>query len=127
MGTKTKNFKQDTKTRRYRRFSDNFKQGKVREIESGKATVREVCKAYEVSDVSVYKWLEKYSSKSKPERTIVESKSDTQKILALQKKVADLERVLGQKQLEVEYKDKMIEIAESKYGIDIKKNSETKR
>ena len=107
MGTKTKNFKQGTKTRRYRRFSDNFKQGKVREIESGKATVREVCKAYEVSDVSVYKWLEKYSSKSKPERTIVESKSDTQKILALQKKVADLERVLGQKQLEVEYKDKM--------------------
>lgn len=127
MGTKTKNFKQDVQTRRYRRFSDTFKQSKVREIESGKATVREVSKAYEVSDVSVYKWIEKYSSKSKPERTIVESKSDTQKIIALQKKLANLERVLGQKQLEIEYKDKMIEIAESKYGIDIKKNSETKR
>jgi len=127
MGTNTKNFKQDTKTRRYRRFSDNFKQTKVREIESGKATVSQVCKAYEVSDVSVYKWLEKFSSKSKPERTIVESKSDTQKILALQKKIAELERTLGQKQLEVEFKDKMIEIAQSKYGIDIKKNSGTKR
>ena len=127
MGINTKKFKQSSETRKYRRFSDSFKRSKVREIESGKATVRQVCKAYEVSDVSVYKWLEKFSNKSKPERTIVESKSDTQKILALQKKIADLERALGQKQLEVEFKDKMIDIAESVYGIEIKKNSETKR
>ena len=122
-----KTFQQSTKARRYRRFSESFKKEKVREIESGRSTIREVSKAYEVSDTSIYKWIEKFSNASKPERTIVESKSDTQKILALKKKIADLERALGQKQLELEFKEKMIEIAEKTYGLDIKKNSETKR
>ena len=64
---------------------------------------------------------------SKPERTIVESKSDTTKILALQKRIAELERLLGQKQIEIEFKDKMIELAEQTYGVDIKKKSGKKR
>jgi len=51
----------------------------------------------------------------------VESKSDTQKILALQKKIADLERSLGQKQIQLEFQEKLIEIAETKYGLEIKK------
>jgi len=126
MGINKKTFTQSTRTRRYRRFSDKFKREKVREIESGRSTVLQISKAYEVSDTSVYKWLEKFSNKSKPERTIVESKSDTQKILALQKKIAELERKLGQKQIELEFKEKMIEIAETVYNIDIKKNSKTK-
>jgi len=57
----------------------------------------------------------------------VESKSDTQKILALQKKIADLERSLGQKQIQLEFQEKLIEIAETKYGLEIKKNSKRKR
>ena len=126
MSTYKKNFKQSTQQRSNRRFSSEFKREKVREIESGRSTVIQVCKAYEVSDSSVYYWLSKYSTKSKPERTIVESKSDTQKILALQKKLADLERKLGQKQIELEYKDKLIELAEQKYGLAIKKNSKKK-
>lgn len=64
---------------------------------------------------------------SKPERTIVESKSDTTKILALQKRIAELERLLGQKKIELEFKDKMIELAEQMYGVDIKKHSGKKR
>jgi hypothetical protein len=33
----------------------------------------------------------------KPTRTIVEAKSDIQKILALQKRIAELKRIVGQK------------------------------
>ena len=54
-------------------------------------------------------------------KQVVEAKSDTQKIKALQDRIKELERVVGQKQLLIEFKDKMIEIAESTYGVDIKK------
>jgi transposase-like protein len=127
MGKYSKSFTQTVKERQYRKFSDTFKKQKVREIEQGKSTVSEVSRAYEVSSNAIYKWIRKYSTKSKPERTIVESKSETQKILALQKKVAELERKLGQKQIQLEFNDKMIEIAEKKFNISIKKNSNTKR
>jgi hypothetical protein len=56
----------------------------------------------------------------------VETKSDTAKILALQKKIADLERLLGQKQVQLDFQNKMIEIAEDTYQVDIKKKFETK-
>lgn len=56
----------------------------------------------------------------------MESKSDTAKILALQKRIAELERALGQKTIQLEFKDKMIELAEQTYKVDIKKKFETK-
>lgn len=55
------------------------------------------------------------------ERLIVETESDTLKIKELQLRIAELERIVGQKQIEIDFKDKMIEIAEEHYGIDIKK------
>ena len=120
-------FKTSKTERQYRSFSDSFKQKKVRDIEQGRSSVVEVSKAYEVSRPSVYKWINKFGVKPKPTRTIVESKSDTSKIIALQKKIADLERLLGQKEIELVFKDKLIDLAEEKYSIDIKKKSKKKR
>jgi spore coat polysaccharide biosynthesis protein SpsF (cytidylyltransferase family) len=54
-------------------------------------------------------------------KVVVEAKSDTQKIKALEERIKELERIVGQKQLLLEFKDKMIEIAESTYNVDIKK------
>jgi hypothetical protein len=54
-------------------------------------------------------------------RQVVEAKSDTQKIRILEERIKELERLVGQKQIMIEFKDKMIEIAESTYGVDIKK------
>ena len=64
--------------------------------------------------------------KEKGERLIVESESDTQKIKELQAKIAELERLLGKKEVQITYQEKLIEIAEETYGIDIKKNSDSK-
>ena len=119
-------FKMSTEERRRRTFNEEFKRQKVREIISRKATVTEISKAYEVTSAAIYKWIDLYSGKQKPERTIVESKSDTSKILALQKRIAELERAIGQKQIQLEFKDKMIEIAEEVYKVDIKKKFGTK-
>lgn len=122
----TKEFSMSVKERRYRQFSEAFKQEKVREINEGRSRVSDICRAYQVSYNSIYNWINRYSNISKPERTIVETKSDTTKILALQKKIADLERLLGQKQVQLDFQNKMIEIAEETYQVDIKKKFETK-
>ena len=120
-------FKMTTSERSSRTFSENFKIKKVREIEQGKTKVSEVCKQYEVAGISVYRWLKKYGSmKNKKERIIVETESDTQELLALKKKVAELERIVGQKQILLDFKDKMIDLAEEIYGVDIKKKFSTK-
>ncbi len=105
-------------------FSDNFKLKKVREIELRQAKISEISKQYDVSTASIYKWINKFGmQKNKKERLIIESESDTKQLLILKQQVADLERIVGQKQILIDFKDKMIDLAEQVYGIDIKKFS----
>ena len=59
-------------------------------------------------------------------KQVVESKSDTKKIQILEERIKELERALGQKQMMINIKDKMIEIAEDTYDIDIKKKLASK-
>jgi transposase-like protein len=105
-----------------RRFSEDFKKSKVKELERNLVSISDICKTYTVSRAAVYKWIYKYSIMAKKNvRLVVEAKSDTQKIRMLEERIKELERLVGQKQILLEFKDKMIEIAESTYGVDIKK------
>jgi len=120
--TKVSYFDHETKPDFHRYFSEDFKKKKVRELERNISSVPDICKTYSVSRTSVYRWIYKYSAMAKKQlKQVVEAKSDTQKIKALQERIKELERIVGQKQLLLEFKDKMIEIAESTYGVDIKK------
>jgi transposase len=110
-----------------RRFSEDFKKRKVLELERNLASISDICKTYSVSRTSIYKWIYKYSIMAKKNvRQIVEAKSDTKKIQALEERIRELERLVGQKQILLEFKDKMIEIAEKTYGVDIKKKASSK-
>ena len=127
MATREK-FKMTTAERRQRHFSDGFKIQKVRELETGKTKVSELCKQYEVSSTNVYRWLNKFGTmKDKNERLIVEADSDTKRLIELKKKVAGLEQIIGQKQILIDFKDKMIDLAEEAYGVDIKKKYSTQQ
>jgi transposase len=124
--TNKKGFQMQVSERQRRIFSDNFKREKVKELERRVSSIAQLSKQYEVSRTCIYKWIAKFGSmKHKKERIIVESQSDTQQLLALQKKVAELERLLGQKQILLDFKDKMIDLAEEYYGVDIKKKCST--
>jgi transposase len=119
---KRENFKMSTSQRRMRHFSTSFKIAKVREIELGQTKVGEVSKEYEVTATNVYRWIAKFGSmKKKEQRLVVETDSDTKQLIELKKKIAELERIIGQKQIQLDFKEKMIEIAEQMYGVDIKK------
>jgi len=120
--TKVSFFDYENKSGHHRYFSEDFKKKKIRELERNISSVNDICKTYSVSRTSVYRWIYKYSAMAKKQvKQVVEAKSDTQKIKALEERIKELERIVGQKQLLLEFKDKMIEIAEATYGVDIKK------
>lgn len=121
MANKTQ-FKNSPQERQLRYFSESFKQAKVVEIEKKLVSVSALAREYELSRNSIYKWINKYSMmKKKGIRQVIETESDTKKLMALREKVKELERIVGQKQILIDFKDKMIEIAEQQYGVDIKK------
>lgn len=105
-----------------RQFSESFKRAKVKEIERNLTTVRQVSKEFEVSDTAVYNWVYKYSAYRRQQvRQIVEPMSDARKIKELRARIEELEKLVGQKQIQLEFKEKMIELAEELYQVDIKK------
>lgn len=125
--TKVSNFETDLRSRINRSFSEDFKRNKIRELEKNMVTVSDLCKTYSVSRTSVYRWIYKYSTMAKKDvKQVVEAKSDTAKIQHLQAYIKELEMKLGQKQMLLEFKDKMIELAEETYGVDIKKKFNSK-
>lgn len=110
------------KERQYRYFSEDFKRKKVSEIERNISTISEISREYQVSKTAIHKWLHKYSAmRKKGVRQIIEAKSDTRKIQGLKEQVKELERVIGQKQLLIDFQQKVIDIAEEEYKVDIKK------
>lgn len=115
-------FNEEQRIKHCRYFSLDFKKKRVQELENNLVTVSDICKTYKVSRTSVYQWLYKYSNMAKKQvKQVVEAKSDTMKIQLLENRIKELEQIIGQKQILIEFQDKMIEIAESTYEVDIKK------
>ena len=112
--------------RKKRLFSEEFKRSIVNDFESGRYSVLQLEKLYKVSNNLIYRWIYKYSTFNDKSIRIIEMKeSSTNKIKELEDKVKGLERVVGQKQLYIDYMEKMVEIAKKELGLDIKKNFNT--
>ena len=112
---------------RNRSFSDKFKRDIVRRVERNELTVSEVAIEFEVSRTSVYKWVYKYSNLYKKGlKQVIEPMSSTKKIKDLQSRIKELEQIVGQKQIKLDYFEKLIEISESDYNIDILKKKDSK-
>lgn len=118
-------FKMPLAERRRRTFSTSFKKEKVRKIELGLVKISELCKLYDVSSTAIYKWINAYGTQKQPERLVMQTASDEKALLELKAKLAELERLIGQKQIEIEFYKKMVDLAEDHYDIDIKKNFST--
>lgn len=120
-------FDEEQRMKINRYFSADFKKKRVQELENNLTTVSDICKTHKVSRTSVYRWLYKYSNMSKKQvKQVVEAKSDTKKIQLLEERIKELERIIGQKQILIDFQDKMIEIAENTYEVDIKKKLSSK-
>jgi transposase-like protein len=109
--------------RKLRIYSDDFKKEIVAIYESGKFSVLQLEKLYGVSNASIYSWIYKFSTFNEKGFRIVEMKeSSAEKLKQLEQKVKELEQAVGQKQIKIDYLEKIIEIAKDDLKIDIKKN-----
>lgn len=118
------NLKSINKTRR---FSDDFKKSIVSEFEKGNFSVLQLSRLHSIHFQTIYKWIYKFSTFNEKGYRIVEMEESTSKKLKDQEaRIRELERAVGQKQLKIDYLEKLIEIAGKDLGLDLKKNSDTK-
>ena len=117
------NLKQLKKCRIY---SEDFKRSIVKDFESGQFSVSQLERLHGMSNVTIYNWIYKFSTFNEKGSRVVEMKdSSANKIKELQHKIKELEAVVGRKQINIDYLEKMIDIAKDELNIDIKKNSNT--
>ncbi len=107
-------------------FNEEFKKARIKEYESGKFTVKEIGRLFRIQTAVIYRWIYKYSTYNKKSVKVVEmNESSTKKLKDFELRIKELEQIIGQKQLKIDYLEKMIELAKEELNIDIKKNSDT--
>lgn len=101
-----------------RRYSDQIKRQAVELIVSNQASMAAVSRQFGVSRGSLYKWIYRYSDRSKGTRMVVEMESEHKRNERLLARVAQLERIVGQKQLEIDLLEQTILCIEADLGLD---------
>lgn len=98
-----------------RRYSEEMKVKIVEEIESGKLSRAEACRAYSVKPGTLGGWLEMHGRVSKPR--IVEVVMSDQK-----DKIEELQKALAEAHLKNRVYEELIKIAKEEHNIDLKKS-----
>jgi len=112
---------------RKRKFSEEFRKQLVREFEGKKFTLLELSKLHNIHLSVLYKWVHKYTLNPSPNSVIIEMKeSSTEKLKSYQDRIKELEQIVGQKQIKIDYLDKIIDSANEHYETDLKKTLSTK-
>lgn len=91
-----------------RTFSVEFKRGVVGELERKEKTIVQLCREHSLAEGQIHKWRKLFgagASSNGAEAKSAEGKGDTSavEVQALQRKVAELERLCGQITLENAY------------------------
>lgn len=112
--------------KKYRRYTNDFKKSLVSDFESGRYSIPQLSRLHNIDPRQLYNWIYKFSTFNEKGIRIIEmEKSSTQKLKELEKKVKELERIVGQKQIKIDYLEKMIDLAKDELKVDIKKNFDT--
>lgn len=112
--------------RKSRIYSDEFKREVVSLFEGGKYSVLQLERLYGISNPAIYRWIYKFSTFNVKGQRVIEMKSsNTDKLKAMEVRIKELERMVGQKQIKIDFLEKMIDIAGDDLNIDIRKNFNT--
>lgn len=103
-------------------FSETYKRQKIKDYESKLVSIKDLSEICEVSRTTIYKWIYLYSTKyEKGIKTVVQMESEAHKTKILLQRVADLERKIGQQQMEIDFQNKVFELISHDLGYDVKK------
>lgn len=104
-------------------FSEVIKKQMVATIENGKQTVLEVSRELGTSEQTIYRWIYRYSRYLAKNRVmVVEDKSEGFRTKELERRLKEAEAALGRKQMEVDFLNKLIDLASEEYKTDLKKS-----
>jgi transposase len=107
-------------------YSEGFKREIVSLYETGKFSVPQLESLYKIHNSTIYNWIYKFSTFNEKGYRVVELKtSSMSRLKELELKIKQLEQAVGQKQIKIDYLEKMIDIAKEELKIDIKKNFNT--
>lgn len=110
-----------------RTFSEEFKKAKIKELDEKLISIQELVTSYKISRTSIYKWLIKYSIHyQKGTKMVIELESESHKTKQLLQEKAELQRALGEKQMQLDLLNKLIEFASDDLKIDLKKSFQEK-
>jgi len=104
-----------------KRYSTSFKQKVVNEIESGKLSVYEARRIYDIGGAhTINKWIIKQGKNHLLSRVVrIEMKDEPDKIKELQDRVRKLEKLLADKELDNLMKEAFLELMAEDSGIDL--------
>lgn len=108
-------------------YSSAFKHQVIEEIENGKYSIAEARQVYDIrSSKTIYRWIRQMGKNKLINRKVrVETPDELKRIKKLEKEIAELKDALVGQTIKALAYEKMIELAERKLGIKIKKNSGT--
>jgi len=107
----------------HRRFSEAIRRQTVKDIEGGKCSVLEASRELSATPGAIYKWVHLYSRYLlKNKIMVVEEKSEAYRSKELEKRLQEVEATIGRKQMEIDFLNKLIDMANEEYKTDIKKN-----
>jgi transposase-like protein len=117
-----------SKSRTINRYSTAFKLKVVSEIECGKLSIAQARQVYDIGGGStIQDWLRRHGKNHLLAKVVrIEMADEMSKIKRLEQEKQALESALAQSQLKILALESLIEAAEGQYGIEIKKNFNTK-
>ena len=111
-----------------RKFTDREKLNIIEEHLSG-SSIYSLCKKYLLYSGQIYQWLYDYGiEKKKTEKEMTSTKqSESEMVQDLRKEVRQLRKELAEEKLRSLAYDKMIDVAEEMFHIEIRKKAGTKQ
>ena len=106
------------------RYSSAFKLKVITEIESGKFTIGQARRIYDIGGpTTIQRWIKKYGKHHLLNKIIrIEMKDEKDKVKELQNQIKALQRALSQSQVDNLCWKSLVEVIDEKYGINAKKN-----
>ena len=111
-------------------YSEEFKLSVIQEVLKGKITKEEARRIYGIKSKSaILEWTRQYSGEEGFDKRgkKLKTKQSKQKLAEQKAKILELEESLRVEKLKVALGNKMIDIAEEEYGIEIRKKSGAKQ
>ena len=105
-----------------RYFLETLRRDAVLSYETDRQSVSQICHSLKVSQTSVYKWIDKYSTLKPQGIQIVEKKdSQAQQLNNLRAELERAHRTIARQTIQLDYHDSLHDYLRTELGVDVKK------